>query len=84
MYRHIVIQFQFLISVVIIAFFHFFNSDISSFLSLVRLNIWKIIAIQKIRTKVVLMLFIEMAILSDDNQNRQLVHPVKENMNVKN
>lgn len=41
-------------------------------------------AIQKIRTRVVLMLFIEIAMLSDDNPNHQLVHPVKENMNVKN
>jgi hypothetical protein len=87
MYRHIVIQFQFDNPFSLIVFFHFFNSDSSStfsFLLFMSVNIWKIIAIQKIRTKVVLILFIEMAILSGDNPNHQLVHPVREKMNVKN
>ena len=87
-YRHIVIQFQFDNSVLLIVFFHFFNSDssFSFFASLlfISANIWKIIAIQKIRTNVALILFIEIAILSDDNPNHQLVHPVREKINVKN
>ena len=86
-YRHIAIQFQFDISALIVELFHFLNSDLSSFfspLSLIRVNIWKIIAIQKIRTKAALRLFIEIAILSEDKPNHQLVQPVKENINVKN
>jgi hypothetical protein len=50
----------------------------------IRANSWKIIAIQKIRTNVALILFIEIAILSGDNQNHQFVHPVKEKTKVKN
>jgi hypothetical protein len=42
------------------------------------------IAIQNISTKKALRLFIEIAILSDDNPNHPLVHPVKEKINVKN
>jgi hypothetical protein len=47
-------------------------------------NIWKIIAIQKIKTRKALILFIEIAMLSGDNPNHQLVHPVKEKTKVKN
>jgi hypothetical protein len=36
------------------------------------------------RTKDELILFIEIAILSDDNPSHQLVHPVKEKINAKN
>jgi len=42
------------------------------------------IAIQKMRTNVALILFMEMAILSEDNPNHQFVHPVKEKTKVKN
>ena len=42
------------------------------------------IAIPNNRTSVALILFIEIAILSDDNPNHQPVHPVRENINVKN
>jgi hypothetical protein len=85
-YHHIVIQFQFDISTSEIVFFHSSNPEFSffPFLLLTRLNIWNIIAIQKIRTKAALMLFIEIAMLSDDRPNHQLVHPVREKMNVKN
>ncbi|MBO7095311.1 hypothetical protein J6V86_03965 [bacterium] len=48
------------------------------------MNTWKIIAIQKIKTSAALTLFIEIAILSDDKPNHQLVHPVKEKMNARN
>jgi hypothetical protein len=47
-------------------------------------NIWKMIAIQKIRTNTALILFIEIAILSEDKPNHQLVHPVREKIKVKN
>ena len=88
-YRHIVIQFQFDTSASEIVFFHFFKPDSSSFLSFflelfTRVNIWNIIATQKISTIDALILFIEIAILSEDNPNHQLVHPVKEKINVKN
>lgn len=86
-YHHIVIQCQFDNSSMI-AFFHFFSSVFSSLFSLfllfIKPKIWKIIAIQKIRTKVALILFIETAILSEDNPNHQLLHLVKEKTNVKN
>jgi hypothetical protein len=69
-------------------FFHFFSSDFFSssfsFLLFMNAKIWKIIAIQNIRTKVALILFMEMAILSGDNPNHQLLQPVREKMNVKN
>ena len=42
------------------------------------------IAIPNMSTRIALILFIEIAILSDDNPNRQLVHPVKEKINVRN
>ena len=59
------------------------NLFLSNFSSL-RVKTWKTIAIQNISTNIALILFIEMAILSGDNQNHQLVHPVKEKTNVKN
>ena len=81
-------QFQFDNSISVIEFFHFVNSDFSSlsfsFLLLTSVNIWKLIAIQKIRTIAALILFIEIAILSGDKPNHQLVHPVNEKMKVKN
>ena len=87
-YHHIVIQFQFGISVSTIEFFHFLSSDFSSslfsFLLFTRAKIWKIMAIQNISTNAALILFIDIAILSDDKPNHQLVHPVKENINAKN
>jgi hypothetical protein len=47
-------------------------------------KIWKIMAIQKIKTRKALILFIEIAILSGDKPNHQLVHPVREKIKVKN
>ena len=47
-------------------------------------NSWKIKAIQNMRTRLELILFIAMAIVSGDSQNHQSVHPVRENTNVKN
>lgn len=85
-YHHIVIQFQF-VSGSVTMLFHFFNSDFSSlfsFLSFTNVNIWKIIAIQNISTRVALMLFIEIAILSEDKPNHQPVQPVREKINVRN
>ena len=87
-YHHIVIQFWFETQGSVIVFFDFFKLDflpsVSSSFLFIKVNTWNIIAIQKIRTKVVLILFIEMAILSGDNPNHQLVHPVKEKIKVKN
>jgi len=87
-YHHIVIQCQFSISASAATFFHFFSSEFLSssfsFFLVISENTWKMIAIQNIRTKKALILFIDMAILSGDNPNRQLVHQVKEKINVKN
>ena len=85
--HHITIQFLLSKSlIVIIPFFHFssvnFLSSESSFFVRNNVNSWNIIAIQKIKTKLALILFIEIAILSEDNHNHQFVHHVSENMNV--
>jgi len=41
-------------------------------------------AIQNINTKLALILFIEIAMLSDDNPNHPFVHQVNENIKAKN
>ena len=86
-YHHIVIQFQFSISDFILLS-HFFNSDFSpsfsSLLLLISEKTWKIKAIQKMRTKAALILFMEIAMLSGDSPSHQLLHPVNEKMKAKN
>jgi hypothetical protein len=88
--HHMIIQLLLLKSCTVINhFFHFFASTLSlsslSFLLLANNeNNWKMIATQNIRTKLVLKLFIEIAILSDDSHNHQFVQPVNEKINVKN
>ena len=69
--------------------FHFFDSDLvpssSDFLvHPIKLKIWNITAIQNKSTKVALILFIEIAILSEDSPNHQFVHHVRENTKVRN
>ena len=87
-YRHIAIQFELSMPTSAIAFFHFFSSDASSssffFLLLISEKTWKITAIQKMRTRKALILFMEIAMLSEDRPNHQLVHPVREKIKVKN
>ena len=87
--HHIVIPFTLAKSLVMMIFFFDFSaicflSSSSSFFFVMRLKVWKIIAIQNINTKLALILFIDMVMLSDDNPNRPFVHPVNENMKAKN